>query len=72
MELKPDKKTRVTEFIPHKHRWSNRIDEKIKLVWDKGLFVDHTPEHDVRVATENNTSDESKMMSNVRRGTGGE
>lgn len=67
MELKPDKKTRVTEFIPHKHRWSNRIDQKIKLVWNKGLFVDHTPEHDIMVATENNASVESAMMDNLRR-----
>lgn len=70
MELKPDKKTRVTEFIPHKHRWSNRIDEKIKLVWERGLFVDHTPEHDVMIATENNSYAESKMLESVRKGQG--
>lgn len=68
MELKPDKKSRVTQFIPHKHRWSNRIDEEIKLVWDKGLFIDHTPEHDIMVSTENNAEDDARLMDNVRKG----
>lgn len=69
MELKPDKKSRVTEFIPHKHRWSHKIDEKIKLVWSKGLFVDHTPEHDVMVATENNFKTENALMESIRKNT---
>jgi KaiC/GvpD/RAD55 family RecA-like ATPase len=65
MELRPIKEQRLTEFIVHKHRFSDRVSSVLQLGHENGKYITYTQEFKVKVATENADREHREMMGKV-------
>lgn len=62
LELAPDHERRCTTVICHKNRWGEEAGVQIPLGYDKGKFVEYTPEFQMRMSTQRNAEQDSKVL----------
>lgn len=62
LELAPDKGRKCTNVICHKNRWGEDSDINIPLGWDRGRFVEYTPEFQLKISTQRNAEEEKRVI----------